>query len=351
MLIGAVIFVVYLYFVNFWHVVSVIASLNLSIALVTLAIDVTAITLLAASWKILLKKPGLSFVNSFEIILVSIFGDLMIPTGSVSGEVLRISLTMKKSKLQFSEVTASVLLHRLLLGTTFGVILGVSMIWVIASNGAITPTFYVFLAMAIVFIALGLLGLYAAFNSQRFQGQVERWVPRTFRLAKLFKPHYSIEEFRSQVLREFGTFGGAVSSISRATIVASTLLLILRWFIVALVSYLMFFSLGYPVSYPVVLAVAMFISMVQLIPIGIPGLVGVIEVAMTAFFIGFGIPSDIAASATILTRLVIFWFELALGSVAASLQGVRGLATNRKGKDKVLEEVLPPSGGSISVSG
>jgi uncharacterized membrane protein YbhN (UPF0104 family) len=50
---------------------------------------------------------------------------------------------------------------------------------------------------------------------------------------------------------------------------------------------------------------------------------------MTAFFVSFGVPATIAASVTILTRLVLFWFELALSGVAASLQGIRGMLTGK----------------------
>jgi uncharacterized membrane protein YbhN (UPF0104 family) len=55
---------------------------------------------------------------------------------------------------------------------------------------------------------------------------------------------------------------------------------------------------------------------------------------MTAVFVSFGIPADIAASATLLTRLVVFWFELGLSTLAASLQGVRGLVSVRSGIEK-----------------
>lgn len=330
LIVGAVIFAIYLYFVNLPHVISVIESLDIRIALSTIAIDLFAISLYALSWKFLLKKPGIGFFRAFEVVLVSIFGDLMIPTASISGEILRISLTTKKTKLQVPEATASVLLHRLLFGTTFGIVLGVTIIMLVINGSLTLPFLILFVFLAAACIVLGMLGIYAAFNTQRFRHLLEQWLPRIYSVVKFFRPKYNVGDFRAHVLEGYDAFCVSITCIRKRTILLSALILTLRWFVVALVPYLMFYSLGYPISYPVCVAVAIFTSMVQTIPVGIPGLVGIMEAAMTAFFVAFGVPPTIAASATILTRLVMFWFELSISAVATSLQGVRSIATTRE---------------------
>jgi hypothetical protein len=330
LIVGGAIFIGYLYFVGFLHVISVIESLNVSIFLSTILIDLSAIVIYALSWKILVGKNVLKVRDSIEIVLISIFGDLMIPTGSVSAEIIRITLTTKKTRLRAGEVTATVLLHRLLLGTTFGIVLAISIVALVFGSKVILPQFLLFLILAVIFFALGVLGIYASFNARRFMKIVEDWSTRIYWLVKLLRIKIDIQEFRSRVMEGYEMFSDAITSIKRGTILVSALMLIVQWFILALIPYLMFISLNHPEPFQVILVVSILISMIQTIPIGIPGLVGVIEISMTAFFIGFGIPADIAASATILTRLITFWFELLIGAVVASFEGVRGLMSNTR---------------------
>jgi uncharacterized protein (TIRG00374 family) len=334
LIVGAIIFISYLYLVGFWNIVQVISTLDLKIALSTILIDLVCISLFAFGWKLLLRNPGMKFRHCFEIVLVSIFGDLMIPTGSVSGEIFRVTLTAKRSSLQISEATASVLLHRLLMTITFGAVLGVSLVFIIMTQTIPLAGIYLFVALAVVDLILGVIGIYSAFRVQRFERFVERLVIKIGNFIRIFRSRYNVENMRARVMRGFNTFGGAVTRVKKTSIFASAVVLTTRWFLIASIPYLMFFSLGHPISYWVALSVSIFASMVQMIPIGIPGLVGVMEISMTAFFMGFGIPADIAASGTILTRLVIFWFELLLSSAAASFQGIRGLnVQNYKGRN------------------
>lgn len=327
---GAIIFVLYIYFVGFWQIVDVISSLDLRLATAAVLIDLACIGLFALSWQFLLEKPGLNFMNCVKIVLVSIFGDLMIPTASISGELLRINLTMKKANLNAGQVTASVLLHRLLLGITFGGVLGFSLIMLIATQSMQISALYIFVAIGGIDIGLGILGAYAIYNVKRFKGILRGFVFHTAGFVRVFRRSYEPEKMYGKLEAGFDSFHGAIIGISRVRLIISSAILTLRWFIVALIPYLMFYSLNYEVSYWLVLTVSIFVSMIQMVPIGIPGLMGVMEVSMTAFFISFGIPANIAASATILTRLVLFWFELLLSALAASYQGVSSLMKNGK---------------------
>jgi uncharacterized protein (TIRG00374 family) len=333
LIIGMVILAAYLYFVGFWNVVSLIRRLDLWLALSTIAIDLICFGLYAYTWKILIRK-GMKFRDCFEIVLVSIFADLMIPTGSVSMEVMRISLTQKRTKMSFGEVTAGVLLHRVLLIVSFGIVLALSL-------GALIVTVKMPLVELMIFAVVtagcligGAVGMYAAFNSKRFRGLIESWAERIGRVIVFFRPHYDIGKAREKILQGVESFDESIAGLKRSRIVASTLILILWWLVTATIPYLMFVSLNYHISYIIVLTVAIFINMVGLIPIGIPGDVGVIEISMTALFVSFGVPAAIAASVTILTRLVLFWFELAISGIATSLQGIRGILT---GKSKSID--------------
>lgn len=53
LIIGAIIFISYLYLIGFWNVVQVISALDLRIALSTIFIDLVCIGLFALGWKLL----------------------------------------------------------------------------------------------------------------------------------------------------------------------------------------------------------------------------------------------------------------------------------------------------------
>ncbi|MGQ9759907.1 MAG: lysylphosphatidylglycerol synthase transmembrane domain-containing protein [Candidatus Methanomethylicaceae archaeon] len=330
LIIGAAIFVIYLYLADLEEIISTIMSLDIKIALVTVIIDLTCIGLFSLGWYVLLRNPGMSFRDCFEIVLVSIFGDLMIPTASISGEFFRVSLAVKRGKIQVSEATASVLLHRILLALTFGIVLLISIFYLLGLDIVPLAEVYALGIIAIADLTLGIVVMYAALRAQIFEKYVERIAMKLGGVLKRVRPNHNPDSLRLSILGGFRTFVNAIKGIKASTFILSFLILMVRWFLIATVPYIMFISLGRPVSYWLVLGVSVFVSMVQMIPIGIPGMVGIMEVSMTAFFMGFGIPPPLAASATILTRLVIFWFELILSAVAASIQGVRGLKMSNK---------------------
>ncbi len=348
-IVGAVIFAAYLYFVDFWQVVETIMNLDLRIALITIAIDLVCIALYAIGWKFLLKSPGIGLKDSFTVVLVSIFGDIMIPTGSISGELMRISLATKKTKLRISEVTASVLMHRLIVGITFGVVLSVSIIMLLSTQALNLAAIYLFTIIGVGLIFLGSLGVLAAVNVCRFKRITRRLMTKAAGIICRIKPGFNLESAQCRIDNGFEEFQSAVKAISKVKVLASSALLIARWFIIALIPYFMFSSLGYQVSYWVVLAVSIFVSMVQMVPVGIPGMLGVMEVSMTTFFIGFGIPADVAASATILTRLVMFWFELSISATAASYYGLSDLVNSVKGNHKAPTHSINEGRGMVSM--
>jgi uncharacterized membrane protein YbhN (UPF0104 family) len=70
---------------------------------------------------------------------------------------------------------------------------------------------------------------------------------------------------------------------------------------------------------------------IQMVPIAIPGMVGVLEVVTTAVLVMFGVPLSTAATATLLARISTFWFDIPITGAAASYYGAKyvlGLASS-----------------------
>jgi len=55
---------------------------------------------------------------------------------------------------------------------------------------------------------------------------------------------------------------------------------------------------------------------IKSIPVGIPFEVGLPEIAMTAVYTALGVPPGIAATSTVLSRLITLWLRFGLGFAA-----------------------------------
>lgn len=322
LIVGIVIFLIYLYSVGIESLVAEIASVDLFTLMIAISIDVLCIALFTLSWYVFLRNPGIEFKKCFEIVLVSIFGDLMIPTASISGEFLRVNLTAKRGKISISEALTSVILHRMVLALTFGFVLLISGLLLINQN---VVGGYTVLSIAIIDVVAIFILAYAIMKLWKFRNYIELLALKIGKFLKRIRPNYSLNHLKIKVSNGFERFEKCVRSTNLGTFTLSFFILTLRWLLIALIPYVMFASLGHNVSYWIVLSVSTLMSMIQMIPVGIPGMIGIMEISTTALFIGFGIPPSIAASVTILMRIVTFWFELFVGAIATSIQGIRGI--------------------------
>jgi uncharacterized protein (TIRG00374 family) len=97
---------------------------------------------------------------------------------------------------------------------------------------------------------------------------------------------------------------------------SSLFYLTVTWFFSLSLPYLVFQSLGHPVSWSIILITSAIVLAVKSIPIGIPFEVGLPEAAMTTLYFSMGVPAALAATATILTRIITLWFRFFIGFAA-----------------------------------
>ncbi|NHV45695.1 MAG: flippase-like domain-containing protein [Candidatus Verstraetearchaeota archaeon] len=310
LIIGVVIFVIYLQSIGVENIVNEILVVDKTILFLLIIIDVVCIGLFTLSWYVFLRNPSLKFRDCFEIVLMSIFCDLMIPTASISGEIVRINLTAKKANLQISKAATSVILHRIMLTLTFGFIIILCGLQIINYNMVLA--FFLVTISIIIVITLILL-LYAV---KRYKKLIGKMVNIFEKFVKKVKPNFDIK-IKEESLNKLENI-----LTDKKAFISSFILLIIRWFLLALIPYIIFISMGYYVSYWIILTVSSLMSMIQIIPIGIPGMIGIMEVSITVLFVEFSIPLGIASSVAILMRIITFWFELILGLITTSIYGI-----------------------------
>jgi len=99
-------------------------------------------------------------------------------------------------------------------------------------------------------------------------------------------------------------------------LVFSLFYLAITWFFSLSIPYLVFMSLGLPVSWGVILITSTIVLAIKSIPLGIPFEVGIPEITMATLYTSLGVPADFSATATILTRLITLWLRFFIGLMA-----------------------------------
>jgi uncharacterized protein (TIRG00374 family) len=98
----------------------------------------------------------------------------------------------------------------------------------------------------------------------------------------------------------------------------------LHWFSNLAIPYLVFLSLGYPVSWAVIFVIFSIVVVVQSIPIG---MIGAPEITMMTMFYAMDVPDGISATAIILTRLITLWLRVGVGFAAQQWVELKPVST------------------------
>lgn len=313
---GACILIVYLSIVNPEAVLAEILKANAWLLLLALPLEMAFILLFGLAWFALLRsvEERVSLKECLSISLVSLFGDLMIPTASVTGEMIRLTLAKKKMGIELNKTLASVLVHRImnLMALIPFLLLGLMSFRSSRSND-VGPLILLILALMAVGIGLPLLRYlgksrmfqeYMYRTSQKFLKAFKKWSDKTSAVVE-----HNINEFCQALDKMFS---------KPQILVLSFVMFLGQWGAAMTIPYVVFLSLNYEVPYSLILIAYPVYSLSYMAPVGIPAMLGIVESAMTATFVALGIAPSIASSASILTRAIAVWFEVAVtGSVTA----------------------------------
>src|SRR5256712_8830710 len=122
-------------FALFWFIIradinrvgNLVASVNSLTLVLALFFDVLNIIFYGTAWYFLVHTlhPKARLVKCVEAVMISIFGDILVPTASVTGEALRVSLPNRAFGLPHPTGIATILVHRVLNGLASGTILAI----------------------------------------------------------------------------------------------------------------------------------------------------------------------------------------------------------------------------------
>lgn len=318
--VGVCAFLVYLFFVGLEPIMAEVSRANIWLLLLTLPLELAFILLFGLTWYMLLKvvEEGASLKDSISISLVSLFGNIMIPTGSVTGEIIRLVLSKKKMRMELSKALASILVHRIvnLMALVPFLVLGLASFWTTGYGGVEILTI---LVSALITIGVGLFSLRYLSRSIRLQRYAYKTYEKVLRTLRRWS-----NESSSTIEHNVTEFSLSLDKMfSKPRVVALSFVVFLgHWAAAITIPYIVFLSLGYDIPYSLILVAYPIYSLSYMVPVGIPAMLGVVEASMTATFIALGIPPTIASSATILTRMIAVWFEVAVTGAVTALYSI-----------------------------
>ena len=326
--VGIILLAAFLHLVGFRRIIDTIRNVDMRLMFLAFLLDMAGLVLYGACWHVLLRSAGLKirFLSSISIALAGIFTCYITPSGFFM-DASRVLLASKESDISIGDGAATVILHKIMfiLGfVTYG-LLAITMLF--ASYG-LPHSLAVNVLGLIAVVTAGIVGLALLI----IKGE---------KLRELTPGLY--EKIQSR-LRKIGNkyFPKALSSIGGLTndfrstfrklvrnpraMLASYALALTYWATSVMIFYVVFLALGYRISIWAIMLTISIGDFIQMTPIAIPGMLGVLEVVTTTVLVMFGVPLNVAASATLLGRIATFWFDIPVTGAAASYYGAKYVA-------------------------
>ena len=330
LLIGLLIFLFYFYFfggiAGLTDVVAELQTANLFYYSLTFISIVLSILFYSLAWHRLMSLLSIetTFRKAFLYVWVGNFVDILVPAEAVSGEVSKAYLMSKNSNVNSGKVVASIVSHRILSMTvTLGGLIISSVFFILKYKPPELILDFVIVIASCTALSIILL-VYLSVREQTTRKFVN-WVISL--VARISRGRWKLTTLRSKAQKMLKAFHQGIEILTRNPrgLAGPVVFSIAAWFFDLLIAFLVFTSIDFEISLSAIIMVYSISVALQTIPIGIPGEVGFMEIAMTALYTLLGVPIVVSVAATVLTRVVTLWFKLIVGYAAVQWIGIKVL--------------------------
>jgi uncharacterized protein (TIRG00374 family) len=328
-LLGIVAFFLYilLFNVNIFEIVATAQTANPVFYSIAILMGFADVFLQAVSWRVLLSalKVEISVTRSFIYTWYGIFMDIVIPAESISGDVCRVYSVNREQNGTSGKTLASVTMQRIL-GMTVNVIILLLGIAFLFGTPKIDPIIFTLSLFFTAAITLSLCILLAISWKETWGIKIINGLIRIGEFISRGRWKQKFDSLKQETLRAALIFHESMKEFGRKpqTLILPTFLIFLHWFSNLAIPYIVFLSLGYPVSWAVIFVIFSIVVVVQSTPIG---MIGAPEITMMTMFYAMGVPDGISATAIILTRLITLWLRVGVGFAAQQWVELKPVST------------------------
>jgi uncharacterized protein (TIRG00374 family) len=308
---------IYLFHVDILGILSTAKRANPTIYLIAILFGLLEILFFTISWRVLTNYLSIKMtvIRAYLYVWYGIYVDTIVPAQSISGEVTRTYLCTRDKCGSFGKVVASLFTHRLL-GMVLNVAALIAGIVLLYFGGQVSSlVFNLIILVGVGISAIIVLMLVLSFK-QQWTLRIIHWV--TNFVHKIGRGRWEIAKLKEQAVEIIEHFHDAMKEFrhSPRAIAGSLFYLIVSWFFSFSIPYLVFMSLGHPVSWSLILVTSAIVLAIKSVPLGIPFEVGLPEAVMTTLYYSMGVPAALSATATILTRIITLWIRFFIGFAA-----------------------------------
>lgn len=281
------------------------------------------------SWRSILSSLNvkLSIMKSYIFVWYAIFMDILIPAESVSGEVCRVYLVNREQGGTSGKVVASLVTYRLLsmvMNIAF-LILGAALLFGVTQ---IDPLILNIIQLFVIVTVIMLVLLLIICWKETWSLKIINGVIRVGEFVSRGK--WALQKIRQNACDAAKIFHSSMKDFMRnpRKLVIPTFYLTLNWIASMSIPYLVFLSLGFNVSWGAILVTTSIVIAVKSIPVGIPFEVGLPEITMITLYASVGVPPEIAATSTILSRIITLWLRFTIGFAGYQWTEIKAASTN-----------------------
>jgi uncharacterized protein (TIRG00374 family) len=305
---------IYIFKVDILGIFATAKNVDPVIYLVAITFGMLDVLFFTISWRVLTNYLSIkiSVFRAYLYVWYGIYVDTIVPAQSISGEVTRTYLCTRDKCGPFGKVVASLYTHRLL-GMALNVVALIAGIVLLTFGGNVNPLVF----NAIIFVGAAIV---AIMGFMIILGFKQKWTLKVINFVtnlanKITRGKLKAEKLKEEAVKITEHFHDAMMEFRHnpKALFGSLFYLVVSWFFSLSVPYLVFMSLRHPVSLSIIIVTSAIFLAVKAIPIGIPFEVGLPEAVMTTLYISMGIYGPLAATATILTRIITLWFRFFIG--------------------------------------
>jgi len=340
--VGILAFFLYIYIFNV-DLISILKTAQQAEPLPYIAailVSFVEILFFAISWRELLVGLDikLSLLKSYAFVCYGIFLDILVPAESLSGEIGRVYLVNREQSGTSGRVVASLVTFRLLSMAlnTFFLLFGAALLFSVTT---IDPAIFKVIQFLAIGTAIILVAAIVVVRREAWSAKIINGVIRATRFVSRGK--WGGDNLREEANKAVKIFHVSMKDMMHnpAKLVIPTAFLALSWISGMAIPYLVFISLGYRVSWGIILVTTSIVVAIKSIPVGIPFEVGLPEIAMTTVYAALGVPAEIAATSTILSRIITLWLRFGVGFTSYQLTELK--AAQNSNNVQLLQKETP----------
>jgi len=315
-IIGIIILIVLISIVDIEKILNVMQKLDIKIFLFLIGLQIFIIFLHTLRWSVVLynkiKSKEVSFINLFLATSVGLFSANIVPAGSAVSEPLRAYILSKLDNFPVAKSFGSAIINLNLEILPVLLLIIISLYFVISDE----ISSYVAFLLIISGIIVGILSFisFLSIIDKKSALKITKFFMNIFSKFSFLKK--KIENVKGRIENVISDFHeGAKYGLNIKIFGIGTIISFIIWFFTFLRFYIIFIAIGYNIDIAVFVVVFVVVLIISYIPT-LPGGIGIYEASAVGLYFALGVPSEYAAAATLIDRLISYWFVCLFGYVA-----------------------------------